>query len=403
MRASRALGAAILILLVAACRPPGGLLTDKPKDELVLKPAGFGALSGWAEADMRGAFTAFVRSCGRVRVRADADAFGGAEVYGTVGAWRGACEAAVALNAPSADAARRFFETWFSPMLASNRGEAIGLFTGYYEPELDGSRKRSERFATPLYARPIDLVSVDLGAFRPALKGERIAGRVEGGRLLPYATRAEIEAAGLGSRAPVIAWVDDAAAAFFLHIQGSGRVRFADSSVVRVAYDGQNGHAYAAVGKILVERGAIAREALSMQTIRAWLKANPREAPQLMNENPSYVFFKEQALDDPSLGAEGAQGVPLTAEASLAVDLRFHALGAPMWVEANAPAEREEDADAPFRRLMIAQDTGGAIRGPVRGDVYWGADGRAEAIAGRMAHKGQLFVLLPKTLAQRLN
>lgn len=403
MRASRALGAAFLILTLAACRPPGGLVSDKPSDELVLKTAGFASLAGWTEGDMRGAFAAFAASCAKIVAKRDEDLLGGAAVYGAVAAWRGPCETALKMPAPSADAARRYFETWFLPMQASNRGEATGLFTGYYEPELNGSRKRTTRFATPLYARPVDLVAVDLGAFRPGLKGERIAGRVEGGRLVPYATRADIEAGALANRSAPIVWVDDATAAFFLHIQGSGRVRFADGSAVRVAYDGQNGHVYTAVGKILVERGAIAREQLSMQSIRAWLQANPREAPGLMNENASFVFFKEQPLADPSLGAEGAQGVPLTAEASLAVDLRFHALGVPMWVAANAPSQDADEADAPFRRLMVAQDTGGAIRGPVRGDVYWGAGAKAEEVAGRMAHKGQLFVLLPKALAERLN
>jgi membrane-bound lytic murein transglycosylase A len=204
---------------------------------------------------------------------------------------------------------------------------------------------------------------------------------------MPYETRAQIVSSGLGERSAVVAYVDDAAAAFFLHVQGSGRVTFANGEVVRVAYDGQNGHPYTAVGRVLVERGEIAREQLSMQNISAWLKANPGKAEALMNENPSYVFFKEQ---------------PLTAEASLAVDLRFHGLGAPMWVDGSAPADDAAAGDVAFRCLLVAQDTGGAIRGPVRGDVYWGSSARAEGIAGRMAHKGQLYVLLPKAVAARL-
>jgi membrane-bound lytic murein transglycosylase A len=305
--------------------------------------------------------------------------------------------------APSADASRRFFEAWFQPAQASNRREPVGLFTGYYEPELNGSRTRTKTFDVPLYTRPSDLISVDLGAFRPTLKGERIAGRLDGGKLVPYATRGEIVTAGLGGRSSAIVYVDDAAAAFFLHVQGSGRVKLPDGKIVRVAYDGQNGHLYTAIGRVLVDRGEIAREQLSMQSIRAWLKAHPAEAESLMNENASFVFFKEMPIADPALGADGAQGVPLTPEASLAVDLRFHGLGAPMWIDANAPADDAKNPDVAFRRLVVAQDTGGAIRGPVRGDVYWGANARAESVAGRMAHKGKLFVLLPKAAAARLN
>lgn len=392
-----------MLLVTAACKPLTGFVSEKPADELVLKPVTFAALEGWPQADARPAFTAFVGSCKRIVARGDSDALGGAALYGTVAQWRPACAAATQTTVRSAGEARAFFEAWFTPTQASNLSEPVGLFTGYYEPELLGSRTRTGKFTTALYARPVDLVSVDLGAFRPALKGERIAGRIDGAKLIPYETRAEIEGGALKNRAAPIAYVDDAAAAFFLHVQGSGRVRFADGSVVRVAYDGQNGHPYTAVGRVLVDRGELAREGLSMQAIRAWLKANPQKAPALLNENASFVFFKEQPLADPSLGAEGAQGVPLTPEASLAVDLRFHALGAPMWVDGSAPADDEKAADVAFRRLLIAQDTGGAIRGPVRGDIYWGSNARAESIAGRMAHRGKLFVLLPKAVAARPN
>ncbi len=402
MRAPTALGAAILIL-ATACKPLTGVLPVKPADELVLKRTSYEALEDWAATDTRAAFGAFAASCKKITARKDGDGFGGSPLYGRVAAWRGACDAARQIPSPSAESARRFFETWFVPAQAMNRREPVGLFTGYYEPELTGSRTRTKRFNVPLHKRPSDLVSVDLGAFRPELKGERIAGRVDGGRLVPYATRAEIVATGLAGRSSPIVYVDDAAAAFFLHVQGSGRVRFADGQVIRVAYDGQNGHVYTAIGRMLVDRGEILREQLSMQSIRAWLEAHPAEGHALMNENASYVFFKEQAIADPALGAEGAQGVPLTPEASLAVDRRFHGLGAPMWVDAKAPADGANDDDVVFRRLVVAQDTGGAIRGPVRGDVYWGSSARAESIAGRMAHKGQLYVLLPKAVAAQLN
>ncbi|MCE9524368.1 MAG: murein transglycosylase A [Alphaproteobacteria bacterium] len=402
MRVSKALGAAILIL-ATACVPVGGPTPDKPTqpDELALKTLDFGALPGWGSTDLRPAFTGFLASCGKLLLRADGDPFGGAVVYGSVGDWRPACSAAKQSRAMPEP--RAFFEQWFVPAQALNRAEAVGLFTGYYEPELSGSRKPSGRYRTPLYSRPSDLISIDLGSFRPALKGERLAGRVEGAKLVPYATRADIVGAGLKGRAHVITYVDDAADAFFLQVQGSGRVRFKNGNVVRVAYDGQNGHPYTAIGRVLLDRGEITREQLSMQGIRAWLAANPAKADALMNENASFVFFKELPIADPRLGADGAQGVALIPQASLAVDLRFHGLGAPMWIDANAPSADAKVADQPFQRLLIAQDTGGAIRGPVRGDVYWGAGQDAEHIAGRMAHKGKLFVLLPKPVATRLN
>jgi membrane-bound lytic murein transglycosylase A len=390
---------AVAVILLAACAPLSGPVADKgaPSDELVLRRAAFSTLDGWQSADLSGALKAFVASCRKIEARADSDGFGGVAAYGSAGEWRGACAAAPQAGGDP----RRFFEAFFQPAIASNRDEQVGLFTGYYEPELTGSRVAGGRFATPLLTRPGDLVMAELGAFRPALRGERIAGRVEGGRLVPYLTRGEIVAGGLRGRSSVVAYVDDPVGAFFLQVQGSGRVRFANGEIIRVAYDGQNGHPYTAIGKILIERGEVRREEMSMQRIRDWLIANPAKAASLMNENASYVFFKEQPIADPTLGAEGAQGVPLIPEASLAVDLKFHALGAPMWVEANAPSDGGQDV--PFRRLVVAQDTGGAIRGPVRGDVYWGAGARAENVAGRMAHRGRLFVLLPKSVAARLN
>ncbi len=404
MRASQALAAAIVIL-TAACAPLGGPVPEKPvpPDELVLTPTTFAALAGWMSSDVQAGFSAFVASCKRVVARDDTEPFAGAANYGTVGEWRAPCAAAMRAGAGSTQTTRQFFEAWFVPAQASNRSEPVGLFTGYYEPELSGRRKAAGRFRTPLYGRPKDLISVDLGSFRPALKGERIAGRVDDGKLVPYATRADIVDKGLKGKAPIITYVDDAAAAFFLQVQGSGRVRFKDGKIVRVAYDGQNGHPYTAIGRVLADRGEIAREQLSMQSIRVWLAANPAKAHALMNENASFVFFKEQPIADPQFGAEGAQGVALTPGASLAVDLRFHGLGAPMWIDANAPNADETAPDVAFQRLVIAQDTGGAIRGPVRGDVYWGAGDQAESIAGRMAHKGKLYVLLPKSVAARLN
>jgi membrane-bound lytic murein transglycosylase A len=295
---------------------------------------------------------------------------------------------------------RAFFESEFVPYRATPTS-GVGLFTGYYEPHLKGSRTKHGPYQTPLYGTPADLVNVDLGLFRDTLKGQRIVGQVTNGRVIPYPARAEIEGSGLTQAKPLL-YVDDPIDAFFLQIQGSGRVVLDDGSVVRAAYAAQNGRAYTAIGAVLIQRGELKREDVSMQSIRAWLAAHPEEAPQIMNVNASYVFFTEQSLGDPVLGAAGAQGVPLTPEASLAVDLSFHALGVPVWLEMATPNPDVTMPDRTFERLLVMQDTGGAIRGPVRGDVYWGYSEDAAAIAGRMRSEGRMTVLLPKAVAARL-
>lgn len=398
------LAASFAAAVLTACAPTGTPPAPQPpSDKLVLQPMSFDKLEQWRASDPRAALSAFAATCARLVQRKDDDAFGGAADYGVVRDWKPACNATLNSADMTAQGARSFFEAWFTPALATNNGADIGLFTGYYEPELNGSRKRKGKFQTPLLGKPDDLVMVDLGAFRDNLKGERIAGRVDSGKLVPYANRGEIVAGALGSRSRALVYVDDPVDAFFLQVQGSGRVKLADGTMLRVGYDGQNGYPYTAIGRVLVQRGAIAKEQLSMQSIRAWLVANPGDARALMNENASYVFFKELPAADANQGAPGSAGVPLTAEASLAVDTRFHGLGTPMWIEAHAPAVDAAKPDVDFDRLLIAQDTGGAIRGPVRGDVYWGAGKTAESVAGRMAHKGKLIVLLPKSVAAKLH
>lgn len=406
MRAFRFALAAVL-LTAAGCAPfgeggPGKAPSTEAK--LVFKRVGFDAMAQWPSDNLSPAFEAFHRSCEVIVKRVPSDPMGGVPEYGTVEDWVAACESA--RNAKSGNQAElaRFFEAWFQPVQVFNGDDPVGLYTGYYEPELNGSRKRSPKFHTPLYLRPTDLVQVELGAFRPNLKGERIAGKVAEGKLVPYATRADIVSGALSaSTSRPLVYVDDAVAAFFLQIQGSGRVKLNSGETIRAAFDGQNGHSYTAIGRVLVDRGEIDRSQLSMQSIRSWLDANPEKSAALMNENASYVFFKELPIDDPSKGADGAHGVPLIAEASLAVDLKYHALGAPIWIDAKAPAADATQEDGVLRKLYVAQDTGGAIRGPIRGDIYWGVGREAESIAGRMAHKGRMFVLLPKAVSARLN
>jgi membrane-bound lytic murein transglycosylase A len=360
----------------------------------------FGELESWAQSDPRSALQAFRRSCVVLAAKSDDAPLGAINYAGTAGEWRQVCNAAAVASTESPEAARGFFESEFVPYRVAP-GSGAGLFTGYYEPTLRGSRTRHGPYQTPLYGVPGDLVNVDLGLFRENLKGQRIVGKVTDGRLIPYATRAEIESAGFSAAAPIL-FVDDPIDAFFLQIQGSGRVVLDDGTVVRAAYAAQNGRPYTAIGAILVRRGEMSLETVSMQSIRAWLLEHPAEAPQLMNTNASYVFFAEQPIGDPVLGAAGAQGVPLTPEASLAVDPALHALGVPVWLETTAPDPDTTKPNRIFHRLLVMQDTGGAIRGPVRGDVYWGYSADAGSIAGRMRSKGEMTVLLPRGVALRL-
>lgn len=388
------LAAALVLAGCVAVERPAPAPSPEPEPSLELRPTSFDRLGGWRQDDPRAALGAFRHSCAALEARSDDQPMGPLEAAGDVADWRPVCEAAQHWRAPTAEAARAFFEQWFQPYRVADAGEADGLFTGYYEPLLFGSRRSDGRYRVPLYGAPSDLVRVDLGRFNPELDGYWITGRVEGGQFVPYYSRAEIEAGALDGRDLELLWVDDEIAEFFLQIQGSGQVRLPDGSVARVGYAAQNGHPYRAIGRDLIEIGALQREEVSLQTIRAWLEAHPEAADGIMARNRSYVFFEERPELRPGDGPLGAQGVPLTAGRSLAVDLRYIPLGVPVWLETTAPWP---EGEAPLRRLMIAQDTGGAIDGIVRGDVFFGAGARAEAVAGRMKSRGRYAILLPKS------
>lgn len=401
-------------------------------DALVLQPAAFTDLPGWRDDRVAEVVPALLASCDAF-ARRPADAVvaaRGAEgiTAGEMALWREICAAARLLPAGDDAAARALFERRFRPWQVTNHGEPGGLFTGYYEPSLRGSRRRGGRFQTPLYAVPGDLVTVDLGAFREDLEGRRIAGKLAGKTLAPYADRSAIESGALAGRGLEILWVDDPVDAFFLQIQGSGRVELENGAVLRVGYASQNGHPYYAIGRELVERGELTREEVSMQSIRRWLDDHPDQAAEVMATNRSYVFFQELRGLGEAAGPLGSMGVPLTPERSLAVDATFLPLGVPLWLDGEAPLESAPEApvapatpeapavptvdapgaatadpDAPppgrpLRRLVIAQDTGGAIRGPVRGDLFWGPGERAADLAGRMRHPGRLWILLPREI-----
>lgn len=355
-----------------------------------LRVARFDDLLGWRESNAKAALAAFRLSCGALAKKAASDEMGGAGYAGTVGDWVEACN-----QLSSASNAREFFERNFTPFAVVAAGK--GLFTGYYEPELRASRVKHGAYQIPVFGLPSDLVSVDLGKFRDEWKGEQIAGRIEGHKLMPYATRAEIDAHGL-SNAPVLFYADDPIAVFFLHIQGSGRVVFDDGSRARVGYGGKNGRPYTAIGRTLIERGALTKNSVSMPAIRAWLKAHPEDARTVMQTNQSYTFFVLLPAGEAAQGSKGTEGVPLTGGASLAVDNRIHPLGVPLFLVTTLPGKTPK----PFHQLLIAQDTGGAIRGAVRGDIYWGTGADAERLAGTMKSDGALFVLLPNKVAAML-
>jgi membrane-bound lytic murein transglycosylase A len=265
------------------------------------------------------------------------------------------------------------------------------LFTGYFEPEVSGSRSPGGVFRTPMLGRPGDLVQVDLGDFVDDLKGRAIVGRLQDGKLVPYYDRAQIEAGALAKRRLELLWLADPIDAYFLQVQGSGRVDLPDGRVVRVSYAGQNGRRSVLIGKVLAERGDIPLEQISLQSIRAWLVAHPDKATEVLDQNPSYVFFREVNNLRPDEGPPGALGVPLTPGRSIAIDRGFLPMGAPVYVATTDPVSRE-----PLQRLTVAQDVGGAIRGPVRADIFFGWGHDAEDRAGRMREHGTEYVLLPK-------
>ncbi len=342
--------------------------------------AAFADLPGWRADDLRDVRVAFAENCKGLKSRPE---------------WISACSS-FPFDAPAATQ-RTFIESEFVPyQLTRADAEDRGLITGYYEPLLKGSRTKTTRFNVPLYARPDDLLTVDLGDLYPELKGKRVRGRLidspQGKRVVPYYDRAQIDAQP--SLFKPLVWVDDVVEAFFLQIQGSGLIELADDGAgkgkrLRAGYADQNGHPFRGIGRILVDRGEMKLEEVSMQGIKGWISRNPDKATALLNENASYVFFRE--IDATAAGPLGSLGVPLTAERSIAVDTRFIPLGSIVFLSTTYP-----NALIPLNRLMFAQDTGGAIRGVVRADFYWGTGLKAGEQAGRMKQNAKMWVLWPK-------
>ncbi|HNZ56837.1 MAG TPA: murein transglycosylase A [Methylophilaceae bacterium] len=309
--------------------------------------------------------------------------------------WQGVCNVASQLskqtkNKPSTEEVKTYFKQNFSVYKTTNvDGSDVGLITGYYEPLLKGSRTKSAQYPHPLYTTPNDLVTVELNELFPELKFKRVRGRVVGNKLVPYYTRAEIEASNTPLKAHAFVYIDDIIDVFYLQVQGSGLVQLDNGEEVHVGYADQNGHTYNSIGRLLVERGELTYANASMAGIKNWAKNNPAKLRELLNNNPSYVFFRELPAGLP--GPLGALGVPILAERVVAVDPKFVPLGAPVLVSTTEP-----NSSTPLKRLMMAQDTGGAIKGGVRADYYWGSGPEAGAKAGAMKQEGKIWVFLPK-------
>jgi membrane-bound lytic murein transglycosylase A len=361
-----------------AVTPPPTTLPAPAVAAPALQEAAWSDLPGWQDDDTSLAWEALLRSCDAISNK--------------VG-WQDVCEPARDVANPDRETARRFFEVHFKPYrVVDGDGYDEGLITGYYEPLLRGSRAADRRYRYPVYGIPDDLLVIDLTELYPELQGKRLRGRVEGRRVVPYYDRSQIERGGGALTGKELVWVDDPIELFFLQIQGSGRVVLETGETLRLGYADHNGHPYRSIGRRLVDQGDLPLERASMQGIKDWARRNPARVGELLDHNASYVFFRELPGDLP--GPIGALGVPLTARRSIAVDPRVVPLGAPVFISTTFPLTNE-----PLDRLMLAQDTGGAIRGAVRADFFWGFGEDAAREAGRMKQALRMWVLLPHDYA----
>jgi membrane-bound lytic murein transglycosylase A len=361
-----------------------------------IEPVAWSAVEGWTEDNHAEAFAAYYKSCEAILRGTKAMR----EARPLYGALYQACRAAADNKPKDAAEARAFFEAHFIPVRIAPLGEPAGFVTGYYEPVVNGSRHESEEFAYPLYRKPPNLLPGGRMLARASVAASAAAKgkgnkkrRVAKHRLVPFHDRASIDDGVLAGRNLEICWLKDPIDSFFVHIQGSVRVRLEDGKMLRLNYLAQNGHPYYAVGRYLIERDIVPKDEMSMDRIRQWMEANPAEGKRLRRMNKSYVFFRETSLAE-NEEAIGAQGISLTAWRSIAVDRKLHVYGTPFFIAAELPIESEEPTTK-FRRLMVAQDTGGAIVGPARADIYFGAGDEAGRISGRLRHSGRFVMLVP--------
>ncbi|MGB0571088.1 MAG: murein transglycosylase A [Alphaproteobacteria bacterium] len=358
-----------------------------PEAATTYTPVTFDELPGWDSDTLAEALPAWRRSCARVARQPDDKEIGPSA--GTVADWRPVCTGIAGLPADDSGALRGFIEANLVPLRVRGKADDPGLFTGYFEPIIEASRKRTPIFHEPIYALPRDHVLVRLGAFDPELKDRSIVGRAENGRLVPYHQRGEIEAGAIRDSADILFWARDTLDLFILQVQGSGVAALPDGSRTRIGFAGHNGHNYGSVGRWLIENGELTAGRAGWEDIRAWLEANPKIMRDTLAVNRRFIFFREIDSDGPT----GAAGVTLTAERSMAVDPKHIPLNVPVWLDAEHP-----DGNRRLQRLMVAQDTGNAIRGAVRGDFYWGTGRAALDKAGRMKSRGAYYILVPSGL-----
>ena len=383
-------GGAALILLGIAGAARAEMRDPMKLPDTQLEPIAWSEIDGWAEDNHDAAFATFLNSCRAILRSTQAQR----EARPVYGALYDACRKAVAAKPHKPGEARAFFEQNFRPVRIAPLGETDGFLTGYYEPIVEGTRKESNGFDYPLYRKPPNLLPGGrMAVITAAVHGKKKARRR---KLVPFHDRASIDDGVLAGRNLEICWLKDPIDAFFAHIQGSVRVRLDDGNMLRLNYQAANGHPYVAVGKFLIERKIVPKEEMSMDRIRQWMEANPREGKELRRKNKSYVFFRETGLasDEEPIGA---QGISLTPGRSIAVDRNLHVYGTPFFISAMLPIESEKPT-TPFRRLMVAQDTGGAIIGPARADIYFGAGDEAGSISGRLRHPGRFVMLLPNEI-----
>ncbi|MBA4697630.1 MAG: MltA domain-containing protein [Legionella sp.] len=372
----------------------------RQQDSLILKPIAFKQLPGWTtdDSNIQQSLSAFQISCKAFLNASPEKSVGSGYLSLTAEDWQPICRAALKISVTDSIEAKAFFQQWFTPLSFQRQGSSLkGLFTGYYVPVLKGSLIKTPTYNVPIYGLPADLISVNLEHFIPSLKGKKLVGRLSANRMVPYYSRQQINQGALEEKAPVIAWIESPIDRVFLEIQGSGIIQLADGQELNVGYAGENGLPYTSIAKVLIERGILTKDKASMQAIKHYLASNPTEIDAVLNENKSFVFFNLQNQK----AALGTQGVPLTAGYSLAVDRRWIPIGAPLWLNTTVPDNHKDDGQS-LKRLMIAQDTGGAIRGVIRGDVFWGSGEIATHMAGHMKNPGNYWLLLPKPVVARL-
>ncbi len=358
----------------------------------------FKQLPGWESGEFKKSLLTFQTSC-RAFLKQDPERIVGTDKIDLqVKDWQPACRAAIKINPVEEQSAKLFFQKWFAPVEFYADKPVRGLFTGYYMPLLKGSKTKTEEFNVPIYEVPSNLVSIDLGLFLPHLKHRNLAGRLVGNKIVPYYTREQINNGAIKDTAKILLWVNSPVDRLFLEIQGSGIIEFEDGQKMYVGYDAQNGQPYTPIAGVLIKRGVMTKHNASMQAIKRYLEANPDQMDKVINKNKSFVFFRKLSLD----AALGSQGVALTPGYSMAIDKQWIPMGAPLWLSTTRPDSKDPNTNKPMQRLMIAQDTGGAIKGKVRGDVFWGGGDRATLIAGHMKNEGHYWLLLPRHAIPRL-